>query len=130
MNTELQEKKKRSLKRFFRSFQNSFDGLKYAYRYEQSMTIHMTSCITVVVLGILYHISTLEWAICIMLLGLIGATELINTSIEAVVDLITQEYHPLAKVAKDTASAAVFVFSLVAFICFLIIFIPKMIMIG
>lgn len=130
MNTELQEKKNRSLKRFFRSFKNSFDGLKYAYRYEQSMTIHMASCIIVLILGILFHISILEWEICIMLLGLIGATELINTSIESLVDLITQEYHPLAKVAKDTASAAVFVFSLVAFICFLIIFVPKIIMIG
>mgnify|MGYP005777734977 CR=1 FL=1 len=130
MNMELQEKKKHSWKRFVRSFHNSFAGLKYAYRYEQSMTIHMLSCITIFILGILFHISEIEWAICIMVLGLIGATELINTSIEAVVDLVTQEIHPLAKIAKDTASAAVFVFSTVAFICFLIIFIPKIILIG
>lgn len=130
MNTELQERKKFSVKRFFNSFKNSFSGLRYAYKYEQSMTIHMVSCLIVVTLGILFKISEVEWAICVMALGLIGATELINTSIEAVVDLVTQEIHPLAKVAKDTASAAVFVFSTVAFICFLIIFIPKMLVLG
>ena len=60
-----------------------------------------------------------------MSIGMVSATEMINTSIEAVVDLETQKYHPLAKIAKDTASSATLIFSITAFIGALIIFLPK-----
>lgn len=121
------EIKKRGFKRFIKSFGYSFAGLKYAYKYEQSMTIHVMAVIIVVIAGILLKISVMEWLICFILFGLVMATELINTSIEAVVDLTCPKIHPLAKIAKDTASAAVFVFSAVAAISGFIIFIPKII---
>lgn len=121
------EIKKRGFKRFIKSFGYSIEGLKYAYKYEQSMTIHFTMVIFVIAAGFFLKISLFEWLICFMLMGLVMATELINTSIEAVVDLTCPEIHPLAKIAKDTASAAVFVFSVVAAISGLIIFIPKII---
>ena len=121
------EIKKRGFKRFIKSFGYSIEGLKYAYKYEQSMTIHFIMVIFVIAAGFFLKISLFEWLICFMLMGLVMATELINTSIEAVVDLTCPEIHPLAKIAKDTASAAVFVFSVVAAISGLIIFIPKII---
>lgn len=121
------EIKKRGFKRFFRSFGYSIEGLKYAYKYEQSMTIHVMMVICVVLLGIFLKIAVFEWLVCFILMGLVMATELINTSIEAVVDLTCPKIHPLAKIAKDTASAAVFVFSVVAAISGLIIFVPKII---
>lgn len=121
------EIKKRGFKRFFRSFGYSIEGLKYAYKYEQSMTIHVIMVICVVLLGIFLKIAVFEWLVCFILMGLVMATELINTSIEAVVDLTCPKIHPLAKIAKDTASAAVFVFSIVAAISGLIIFVPKII---
>ena len=121
------EIKKRGFKRFIKSFGYSIDGLKYAYKYEQSMTIHFLMVAVVLIAGFLLKISLFEWLICLMLMGLVMATELINTSIEAVVDLTCPEIHPLAKIAKDTASAAVFVFSVVAAISGGIIFIPKII---
>ena len=62
-----------------------------------------------------------------MTIAVVIAGELINTAIEAVVDLVTEEYHPLAKVAKDTSAAAVFVIAIVAVIVGLIIFLPKII---
>ena len=79
------------------------------------MTIHVFAVIIVVVAGILLKISFIECLICFILFGLVMATELINTSIEAVVDLTCPKIHPLAKIAKDTASAAVFVFSVVVY---------------
>lgn len=121
------ELKKRGFKRFIKSFGYSIDGLKYAYKYEQSMTIHVIMAILVVTFGILLKLSLIEWLICFILFGLVMATELINTSIEAVVDLTCPDINPLAKIAKDTASAAVFVFSVVAAISGLIIFVPKII---
>lgn len=127
MNLELREKsKKKNIKRFFQSFKNSYDGLAYAYRYEQSMTIHFISCVIVVLLGIFLKIHMYEWIICIFALTLIAGIELINTAIEATVDLVTEEIHPLAKIAKDTASASVGLFSVMAFVTFCIIFLPKL----
>ena len=126
MNSELRDKqKKHGLKRFINSFGYSFDGLKYAYRYEQSMLVHMIAATIVIITGLIVKLNLMEWLICFILMGLVMATELINTSIEAVVDLTCPKIDPLAKIAKDTASAAVFVFSVVAFISGMIIFIPN-----
>ena len=126
MNLVSREKiKKRSFTRFINSFKYSFQGLKYAYKYEQSMTIHVITALLVITMGVLFKINIYEWLICFMLFGLVMATELLNTSIEAVVDLVSPEKHPLAKIAKDTASAAVLSLCVVAFIGGLCIFIPK-----
>ncbi len=128
MDSELRaEQKKRGFKRFFKSFTYSIAGLKYAYKYEQSMFVHLTMVCFVIIFGIILQISKIEWIICTILCGLVVATELINTAIEAVVDLTCPRIHPLAKIAKDTASAAVFVFAITALICGLIIFLPKII---
>ncbi len=129
MNMASREKNKKfSVKRFLNSFRFSWDGLKYAYKYEQSMTIHLVCTIFVIILGIWLKISALEWAICILGLGIIMAIELLNTAVEAVVDLASPEIHPLAKIAKDTASASVGVFSFITILVDCFIFIPKIIL--
>ena len=58
-------------------------------------------------------------------LVLVISLELVNTAIEAVVDLCTQEYHPLAKIAKDTAAGAVLISAIASVVIGLIIFVPK-----
>lgn len=118
--------KKHGIKRFFASVKNSYDGLAYAYRYEQSMLLHLFAIVGTIGLGIFLKISIIEWAVCVVALGLIMGIELINTSLEAVVDLCCPQIHPLAKIAKDTASAAVFILSITATISELIIFVPKL----
>jgi len=123
------KQKKRGLKRFFNSFKYSWDGLKYAYKYEQSLTIHFGVALIVIIAGTILKINLTEWLLCLLLMGIVMATELINTSLEAVIDLVCPKIHPLAKIAKDTASAAVFVFSIVAFISGMIIFVPKIMLI-
>ena len=122
-----EDRKKRGLGRFRNSFKYSMAGLRYAYKNEQSMTIHVMVTALVIILGLLCGISRIEWVICLFLIGIIMACELINTAIEAVVDLCTQDYHPLAKVAKDTASAAVFVFSMISAVVGILIFLPYII---
>lgn len=117
--------KKKGLKRLFKSFTYAFEGLKYAFKYEQNILVHSLATILVIIAGIFFKISLMEWLIITLIIGLVIATELINTSIEATIDLITQETHPLAKIAKDTAAAAVLIFGLVAIIIALIIFLPK-----
>ena len=111
-------------KRFLKSIKYSLDGLMYAYRYEQSLWIHIFATILAVVLGIIFRIRLSEWAIIFIALGIILALELINTAIEAAVDLTTSEIHPLAKIAKDCGSAASFVMSIVSIVISLFVFGP------
>ena len=128
MNMELKDRhKKRGIKRFFKSFQYSFEGLKYAYINEQSMTIHMFTSVIVVLMGLLFKITTTEWILAFVVIGVVMGTELLNTAIEAVVDLVSPEKHYLAKIAKDTASAAVFVYSMIALVTGLMVFMPYII---
>lgn len=118
--------KKRSIKRLFKSFKYATEGIIYAFKYEQNIIVHTIITILVIILGLILKISYFEWLICFILFGLVIATELLNTSIEAIVDLICPKKNPLAKIAKDTASAAVLVFASVAAISGLIIFVPKL----
>lgn len=128
MNMESRENNKKfSINRFFRSFKFSWEGLKYAYKYEQSMTIHFVSTVLTIILGFVLNISLIEWIICILTLGFVMVAELLNTAIEAIVDLASPKIHPLAKISKDTASAAVAVYSFITIFCLSLIFIPKII---
>ena len=115
----------KGIKRTINSFKYAFNGLIDTYRTEQSVWIYIPVALLVILAGFLLKISTFEWLIIILILGIILSLELINTALEAVVDLATDKYHPLAKKAKDTVSAAVLVFAIAAVIIGLIIFIPK-----
>jgi len=119
--------KQRGLKRLVHSFKYALDGLKYAFKYEQNMLVHILATFVVVSCGLMLKISLAEWLIVILAIGLVIATELINTSIEAIVDLTSPEINPLAKIAKDTAAAAVMVFAITSVIVAIIIFMPKII---
>lgn len=126
MNSEFRNKEF-GLKRFLKSFKYSLDGLKYAYKNEQSMLVHLIVTIIAITLGILFKISNFEWIITIFLLSVTASLELLNTAIEAVCDMVTLEYNKLAKVAKDTASASVFFTSMLGAVSGLIIYVPKFI---
>lgn len=115
----------KGIKRTINSFKYAFNGLIDTYRTEQSVWIYIPVSLLVILAGFLLKISTFEWLIIILILGIILSLELINTALEAVVDLATEKYHPLAKKAKDTVSAAVLVFAITSIIIGLIIFIPK-----
>ena len=121
------EIKKKGIKRTLRTFKFSIDGLAYAYKNEQSMLIHALGTVFTVVLGIIYSLPLTEWALVFIALGVILASELINTAIEAAVDLCTLEIHPLAKIAKDCGSAATFVLFLVSVVICLFVFVPHFI---
>lgn len=128
MDLELRDKKKRvSPKRFINSFKYAIEGFLYTLKNEQNMLVHVGITIIVMIGGIFLKISLLEWLVCLLFIGLVIGTELLNTAIEAVVDLACPDKNSLAKVAKDTAAAAVMIFALSAFIAGVIIFLPKVI---
>ena len=116
--------KKKGINRLFKSFKYAYEGLKYAFKYEQNILVHFLATILVIIAGIFFKISMTEWLVLTLIIGLVIATELINTSIEATIDLVTKEVHPLAKVAKDCGSAASFVMSIVSVVISLFVFGP------
>ncbi len=128
MNLKKQkEKKKMSFKRFLNSIKFSIEGLIYAYGNEQSLWIHGIGTFIIIILGLLLQISFNQWAILVIALVVVLSVELLNTAIEATVDLVTKEIHPLAKIAKDCGSAAAFVAGVMLTIISLFIFIPYII---
>lgn len=115
-----------TLIRYKKSFFHAIDGIIYTVKYEHNMVIIVLSGLLTIIAGLLLKITLYEWLFCILIIGLIMAVELINSSLEAVVDLASPKLHPLAKIAKDTASSATLVLCLVALIGGTIIFVPKL----
>lgn len=118
-------KQKTTSQTITKSFGHAFDGIFAGFE-ERNMKIHCTMAVLVVFFGLILHISVTEWCICLVLFGLIMGLELVNTALEAVVDLVTKEYQPLAKRAKDTAAGAVLIAAIMAAAAGLIIFIPRL----
>ena len=98
----------------YKSFGYAFQGIFTCIRQERNMKIHCTVAVLVVIAGLILGISVTEWCICLGLFGMVMALELVNTAVEAVVDLVTEERHPLAKIAKDTAAGAVLIAAIMA----------------
>lgn len=118
-------RKKISFNRLLKSFKYAVEGFKYTMINEQNLIVHTICALMAIIFGFIFNINIIEWLFILVMIGLVICAELINTSIEAVVDLVSPESHPLAKIAKDTASGAVFTLALVAFIGGLVIFLPK-----
>ena len=111
--------------RYIKSFFHALDGIKYAIKYEHNMYIILLAIIVVTFAGFYFQISVIEWLFCIVAMGMVMATELINSAIEAICDLITIKTNPLVKIAKDTASGASLVLSITAALIGCMIFVPK-----
>jgi diacylglycerol kinase (ATP) len=92
---------------FWRSLKFALSGASYVLRTERNAQIEGVIALLVIGLGLILNITTVEWAIVFVLIGLVLAMEVLNTAVEAVVDLTTENYHDLAKVAKDAAAGAV-----------------------
>ena len=112
--------------KLYKSFGYAFQGIFNTIFHERNMQIHCTVTVLVVIFGFILHISLIEWLFCLVLFGLVLSLELVNTALEAVVDLVTEERKPLAKKAKDAAAGAVLIAAIMAAIIGGIIFFPKL----
>ena len=110
----------------YKSFGYAFQGIFNTIRTERNIKLHCAAAILVTIFGIWLQISKTEWMICFILFGLILALELVNTAVEATVDLFTEERKPLAKKAKDAAAGAVLIVAIFAAVIGILIFIPKL----
>ena len=81
-------------------------GVAYTLRTQPNAWIEIAALSVVAIAGVWFGISWLEWALLGLTVAMILALEAVNTSIESIVDLVSPGYHPLAKIAKDTAAGA------------------------
>ena len=111
----------------YKSFGYAFSGIYAVMKKERNMKIHCLAVILVTAVGTFVGVTPMEWCICLLLFGMVISLELVNTAVEAVVDLVTEERKPLAKIAKDTAAGAVLFTAIMAVFIGCIIFIPHFI---
>jgi len=107
-------KSKSGMRRIFSAFTYSLDGFRSAWKYEHAFRQELILFVVGTVVALLLHISAFEKLMLIGVLVLVLIVELINSAIEAVVDRISLERHPLSKNAKDFGSAAVLLAFLLA----------------
>ena len=98
----------------WRSFGWAFEGLAYGWRSQRNLKIHTTISVGIVLVGLWARLPLRDWAVIALTIGIVVAAELMNTALEALVDLASPDRHPLAKAAKDTAAAAVLCLALAA----------------
>ncbi|WP_134700152.1 diacylglycerol kinase [Ammoniphilus sp. YIM 78166] len=93
--------------RLIRSFGNAMEGIAYTIKTQRNMQIHVGAATMVFLASWLLEIPWNEVLLVFFSIFLVLILEMVNTAIEATVDLVTDQYHPLAKVAKDVAAGAV-----------------------
>lgn len=119
--------KKFSINDRLRSFRYAFRGLYHILKHEHNSRIHLAAAICATSMGLVFKISAGEWIALVLAIALVFITEIINTSIEKMVDIIKPVKDSRAGLIKDLASASVLVAAAAALITGLIIFLPKII---
>ena len=114
-------------RRFSDSVKHALDGIDYTISHERNFKIEICFAILVTIASIYFKVSITEWLVLLLTISIVLALEIINTSIERCVDLVTTEYEHLAKIAKDTAAGAVFIMSIFSVAIGICIFLPKII---
>lgn len=120
----LKSKDKRTFKG---SVKNCLDGISYVTKNEKNFKREIALGIIALILSYILKIDKIEFIIILTMICLVLTAEIINTAIERTVDLVTKEYHELARIAKDVSAGSVLVTSIFALIIGIIIFMPKII---
>lgn len=114
-------------KNFFKSLRNSINGIFYVIKNGRNIKIQLVFAIFAIILSFILKLDAIEFVAIIIVIFLVLFAECMNTAIEKTVDLCTQEYNEIAKIAKDVSAGAVTVVAILSVIMGLIIFLPKII---
>lgn len=107
------------------SFGYAYSGFKTALRKEPNFQIHVVIGTIALITGVLLGLDKMEWLILLFTISFVLILEFWNTAIEAIVDLVSPEVHPKAKIAKDVSAAAVLLGAFVSIVVGIVLFLPK-----
>jgi diacylglycerol kinase len=113
------------MSRFIKSFGFALNGMSYAFKTQANFKVHCTLIVIVTISGWYFQLDGSEWLWLLAAIAMVLISELLNTAIEALVDLVSPSYNEKAGIVKDTAAAAVLVSAIIAIAIGLIIFLPK-----
>lgn len=116
------------MNKFIRGFGYAFKGLFYACKTQLNFRVHLFCAAVAIALGWYLKLSTTEWLWIALCIGMVLLTELINTAIELLVDLVSPEYNENAGRVKDMCAATVLITAITALAIGVIIFLPKLIL--
>jgi len=108
------------------SFSYAGAGLGYLLRSQRNARIHLVLTVVAIVLALWLKFSTVEWAVLSLTVCLVFLAEAFNTAIEATIDLLSPDVHPLAKIAKDTAAGGVLLAAVTALVVAAFLFLPPL----
>ena len=108
------------------SFGYAGAGIGYLLRSQRNARIHLVLTVVAIALALWLRISTVEWAVLSLTICMVFLAEAFNTAIEATIDLLSPQSHPLAKIAKDTAAGGVLVAAVTALIVAAFLFLPPL----
>lgn len=113
-----------SIKAVVKSFRPASRGILTSFVIGRNIKVHYTIAIAVVAGGLYFHVTKMEFLILLLAISQVITLEMVNTAIEKTVDLVTNEYHLYAKIAKDVAAGAVLLASIIAVMIGGVIFLP------
>jgi diacylglycerol kinase (ATP) len=108
------------------SFNHAIDGIVYALRTQRNMRIHVAAATLVLVAALFFRVSRVEFLMLMLTIAFVIGTELVNTAVEATIDVSTQSFDPVAKIGKDVAAGAVLVSSISAVVVGYVVFFGRL----
>ena len=111
------------MKAFLQSFVFAWRGIRFAWR-GRNFRVQVAFALITMILGFQLDITSTEWAAVLILIAMVLSAEIINSSLENLVNFVSPEYHPLAGKIKDLAAGAVLVIAIISVLVGLIIFVP------
>ncbi|TCK83421.1 diacylglycerol kinase family protein [Albibacterium bauzanense] len=111
----------------YQGFSFAIAGIINTIKSEANFKFHIVAALVAIGMGLFFKLTTYEWLWIALSIAIVMLTELINTSVESLANVVSPEYHPLIKKTKDAAAGAVLIAALFAFICGMVIFIPYLI---
>lgn len=104
-------------------FYSAIEGVIATFRTERNFRVHVLATIVIIAAGWFFHVDVGDWMLLTLAIAMVLGAELMNTAVEAAVDLCSPDWHPFAKKAKDAAAGAVLVASLAAAVIGIAVFI-------
>jgi diacylglycerol kinase (ATP) len=121
----LMNQNKFSIKSRIGSFKFAFRGLVILIKNEHNARIHLFAAFVAITAGIILNITALDWALILIVIGLVFITELINSSLESLSDHVKPEFNEAIRNVKDYAAAAVLISAIISITTGALIFIPR-----
>ncbi len=115
------------MKRLMNSFLHAADGIRYIYQSQPNFVIHTVCAVIALFLAALLRFNITEWAIAVVVIGIVLAGEAFNTALERAVDCVCETQNVKAKQAKDSAAGAVLILSVAAGIVGALLYVTKII---